>query len=95
MSKATAGLKLALGLIFFNLTCHCFGALRFGFYDGKCGSSDVEDIVQGVISSRCKIDPTTTAALLHMQFHDCFVNVRSFFTDQPLKFTYSKFLDTN
>lgn len=71
MSKASAGLKLAF---FLNLTCHCLGALQFGFYDGKCGSSDVEDIVQGVVSSRCKIDPTTTAALLHMQFHDCFVN---------------------
>lgn len=55
------------------LSC-CFGALQYEFYKGKCGSFDVEDIVNDVVSKRCQKDPTTSAALLHMLFHDCFVN---------------------
>ncbi|XP_073152662.1 peroxidase 60-like [Henckelia pumila] len=48
--------------------------LQVGFYNGKCGSSDVEAVVGGVIASFYAKDPTITAALLRMQFHDCFVN---------------------
>lgn len=74
MSKL--GLTLALALFFF-FKSYCFEALQYGFYDGKCGSSDVEDIVHGVANSWCNIDPTRSAALLRMQFHDCFVKVNN------------------
>ena len=69
-------LALALALLFFR--SFCFGALQYGFYDGKCGSSDVENIVIGVVNSWCNVDATRSAALLRMQFHDCFVKVRKF-----------------
>ncbi|KAF5931155.1 hypothetical protein HYC85_032028 [Camellia sinensis] len=74
-----AGLvALALGLIIFiNFTgqCHGDGALqfRFGFYNGKCNGEDVEAIVRGVIQESYMKDPTLVAALVRMQFHDCFV----------------------
>ncbi|KAL1808554.1 hypothetical protein ACET3Z_025544 [Daucus carota] len=70
MSKFSLALALA-ALLFFK--SYCFGALQYGFYDAKCGSSDVENIVTGVVNSWCNIDPTRSAALLRMQFHDCFV----------------------
>lgn len=72
-------IKAILWLIFFNFSLlpYCFGALQYEFYKGKCGSFGVEDIVHDVVSKRCQNDPTTSAALLHMLFHDCFVNVRT------------------
>uniref|UniRef100_A0A6V7QVZ7 Peroxidase n=1 Tax=Ananas comosus var. bracteatus TaxID=296719 RepID=A0A6V7QVZ7_ANACO len=48
-------------------------ALQYGFYSGKCGNKDVEAIIQGVVSARFARDPTIVAALLRLQFHDCFV----------------------
>lgn len=45
-----------------------------GFYQGKCRSANVEAIVDGVIRAWFSRDPTIVAALLRMQFHDCFVN---------------------
>ncbi|KAJ0941121.1 putative peroxidase [Helianthus annuus] len=75
-SKAVA---LAVGfMIFLNLTGHCYGALEFGFYNGKCKLSDVEDIVRRTVYSKFLRDRTIAPALIRMQFHDCFVNV-SFF----------------
>ncbi|KAK2980195.1 hypothetical protein RJ640_007285, partial [Escallonia rubra] len=73
MLKATA-VALALGLIFMNFTGHCYDSLQVGYYEGKCGSLDVEAIVGSVITSWFHRDQTITAALLRMQFHDCFVN---------------------
>ncbi|KAI7983938.1 Peroxidase 60 [Camellia lanceoleosa] len=74
-----AGLvPLALGLIIFiNFTGQCHGddalQFRFGFYNGKCNGVDVEAIVRGVIQESYMKDPTLVAALVRMQFHDCFV----------------------
>ncbi|PSR86477.1 Peroxidase [Actinidia chinensis var. chinensis] len=74
MSKAGL-VAVALGLMMFmNFTSQCYGALQFGFYNGKCNSTDVEDIVEGVITGWIKKDPSIVAALLRMQFHDCFSN---------------------
>ncbi|CAI9778323.1 unnamed protein product [Fraxinus pennsylvanica] len=74
----TYATTLALACIFAALTGLCNGAtggaLQVGFYQGKCHSADVEAIVGGVIRARFSRDPTIVAALLRMQFHDCFVN---------------------
>ncbi|KAL7226196.1 hypothetical protein ACSBR1_021347 [Camellia fascicularis] len=66
---------LAIGLIFMSsFTGQCYGQLQVGFYEGKCSGKNVEAIVGGVIAGWIKKDPTIVAALLRMQFHDCFVN---------------------
>ncbi|KAL3828577.1 hypothetical protein ACJIZ3_017379 [Penstemon smallii] len=73
MSSASTAM-LALVLVFgafLSAQCH---PLEVGFYRGKCRSADVEAVVSGVIKEWYKKDPTITAALLRMQFHDCFVN---------------------
>lgn len=72
---------LAVGFIFLNLAGHCYGyygGLQYGFYKGKCRTSDVEDIVRKTVYSKFLRDRTIAPALIRMQFHDCFVNV-SFF----------------
>ncbi|RZC78643.1 hypothetical protein C5167_002926 [Papaver somniferum] len=51
----------------------CHGALQTGFYVGKCGRQNVESIIRNVVRQRFARDPTIVAALLRMQFHDCFV----------------------
>ncbi|KAL1557607.1 peroxidase [Salvia divinorum] len=49
--------------------------LQVGFYQGRCGSANVEAIVGGVVRAwYATKDKTIAAALLRMQFHDCFVN---------------------
>ncbi|KAK6163574.1 hypothetical protein DH2020_000438 [Rehmannia glutinosa] len=49
--------------------------LQVGYYKGKCPLADVEAIVGGIVKAWYKRDPTIPAALLRMQFHDCFVNL--------------------
>ncbi|XP_038975332.1 peroxidase 60 [Phoenix dactylifera] len=71
-SSMLAAILLALIMLKLSTTCH--GALQWGFYKGKCGRSDVEAIIRGVVTARFRRDPTIVAALLRMQFHDCFVN---------------------
>ncbi|CAL5357195.1 unnamed protein product [Camellia sinensis] len=67
---------LALGLIFMSsFTGQCYGQLEVGFYKGKCSGKDVEAIVGSVIATKIKDDPMIVAALLRLQFHDCFVRV--------------------
>ncbi|KAK3443767.1 hypothetical protein EUGRSUZ_B03840 [Eucalyptus grandis] len=73
-ARAGAALGLALiGLALASLSGSCQGALQVGFYNGKCGFSDVEAIVAGVVAAQIGKDPTIAPALLRMQFHDCFV----------------------
>ncbi|XP_020094797.1 peroxidase 57-like [Ananas comosus] len=62
-----------VALLVLSLGTACHGALQYGFYSGKCGFKDVEAIIQGVVSARFARDPTIVAALLRLQFHDCFV----------------------
>ncbi|CAK7331975.1 unnamed protein product [Dovyalis caffra] len=74
-----AALALALSLVFLNLTGQCSGELGFGFYSGKCRDKNgfqqnVENIVAKKVQERFIVDSTIVAALLRMQFHDCFVN---------------------
>ncbi|KAI3967834.1 hypothetical protein MKX01_011009 [Papaver californicum] len=65
---------LVLGLVLLSFTITCNGALRRGFYLGKCGKNNVEAIIRGVVRSRFSRDPTIVAALLRLHFHDCFVS---------------------
>ncbi|KAI7755276.1 hypothetical protein M8C21_002421, partial [Ambrosia artemisiifolia] len=64
----------AITFIFLNLIGHCYGDLQFGFYNGKCGTSDIEDIVRRTVVAKFFADKTIAPALIRMQFHDCFVN---------------------
>lgn len=70
-----AALSLILVLALFASQCHC--QLKVGFYNGKCGSVDVEAIVARVIAQRFAVDPTILPALLRLHFHDCFATVRT------------------
>ncbi|MCL7035300.1 hypothetical protein MKW94_003075 [Papaver nudicaule] len=56
-----------------NLAITCNAQLRTGFYWGKCGKNSVEGLIRGVVQARLQRDPTVAAALLRLQFHDCFV----------------------
>ncbi|KAI3932535.1 hypothetical protein MKW92_010501 [Papaver armeniacum] len=51
----------------------CYAQLKIGFYDGKCGNQDVESIVNSVVTGSFPTERSIAAALLRMQFHDCFV----------------------
>lgn len=75
LKAATVTLVLAFVSVIF--TGQCNAALTAGFYKGKCKSTDVETTVFNVIKSQFKKDPTIPAALLRLQFHDCFVTVRN------------------
>ncbi|GLU20846.1 hypothetical protein SLE2022_370250 [Rubroshorea leprosula] len=74
--KVKAALVITLSLVFIlaNFAGLCVSALQEGFYRGKCGVADVELIVAGVVTTRFFMDPTIVAALIRLQFHDCFVN---------------------
>ncbi|KAJ6303320.1 hypothetical protein OIU77_017240 [Salix suchowensis] len=79
MPGVAAGVALALILIIVNLAGQCSGQLQFGFYNGKCRDGNgfqrkVEDIVKQKVKEKFSSDTTIVAALLRMQFHDCFVN---------------------
>ncbi|KAI3873129.1 hypothetical protein MKX03_031505 [Papaver bracteatum] len=76
--KGLGGAVLVFMLL--NLTITCHGQLRSGFYLGKCKGGNkyfnVEAIIRGVVEaefSKLPNGPTMAAALLRLQFHDCFV----------------------
>ncbi|KAL8153870.1 hypothetical protein V2J09_011630 [Rumex salicifolius] len=60
-------------LIMMTLAGESLASLKVGFYNGKCGKNDIESIVFSIVKSKFIKDPTLVAALLRMQFHDCFV----------------------
>ncbi|XP_050213548.1 peroxidase 60 [Mercurialis annua] len=72
MSRAVP-LTIVVAIFLLNLTGQCHGQLQFGFYKNKC-SFDVESIVRNVVQIKYFNDTTLVAALLRMQFHDCFVH---------------------
>ncbi|XP_048504157.1 peroxidase 60-like [Beta vulgaris subsp. vulgaris] len=51
-----------------------YGVLQVGFYNGKCNTTNVEKIVSKVVKKHFIRDRFITAALVRMQFHDCFVH---------------------
>ena len=63
----------ALFFLFCFLAPSALAQLRFGFYGRSCPRA--ESIVANVVANRFRRDRSITAALLRMQFHDCFVRV--------------------
>ncbi|KAL2899410.1 Peroxidase 60 [Bienertia sinuspersici] len=70
-SSSTAA--LAIFLLCMTLFGQSYGQLKTGFYIGKCRSNNVEQVVFNVVNAAFQRDRTIVAALLRMQFHDCFV----------------------
>ncbi|KAL9238703.1 hypothetical protein vseg_013092 [Gypsophila vaccaria] len=66
-------INIVLGLIFMTLVSQCYGNLKVGYYIGKCGKYDVEQIIYDVVKGRANKDPNTVGHLIRLQFHDCIV----------------------
>ncbi|GMH07336.1 hypothetical protein Nepgr_009176 [Nepenthes gracilis] len=64
---------LAIVLILMTLFAQGHGALQQGFYKGKCGRKNVEQVIYNAVRAKFRKDHTLVAAFLRMQFHDCFV----------------------
>ncbi|KAI3962146.1 hypothetical protein MKW98_005777 [Papaver atlanticum] len=64
---------VTVGLVLLLNMEACYGQLKIGFYKGKCDYEDVESIVNKVVNESFASDRSIAAALLRMQFHDCFV----------------------
>ncbi|KAJ4843025.1 hypothetical protein Tsubulata_028790 [Turnera subulata] len=60
-----------LYLLFLSILPLALADLRVGFYQSSCPNA--ESIILGVVKSQFNTDPSITAALLRMHFHDCFV----------------------
>jgi peroxidase len=73
--SSTSAVALALGFILMSFTGQCYSQLQVGFYEGKCKFIDVETTVSSIVKQNFLKDPTIAAALIRMQFHDCFVKV--------------------
>lgn len=56
---------------------HCYGQLKQGFYQGKCGPTDIEKLIFNVVQQKFAQEPDTVSDLVRLSFHDCFVRVRT------------------
>ena len=68
-------MALAIALLFMTFVDQSYGQMKVGFYNGKCGNNDVEQIIFDIVKTTFQRDRKTVAALLRLQFHDCFVRV--------------------
>ncbi|PON70876.1 Peroxidase [Trema orientale] len=70
---------VALGLVLIlSFAGQSYGNLQYGFYKGKCTILHKDDIVEKIVAQEVRKayrkDNSIVAALLRLQFHDCFVN---------------------
>ncbi|KAJ3689605.1 hypothetical protein LUZ61_018769 [Rhynchospora tenuis] len=63
-----------LSLLWLSLVLHSHAQLQTGFYNGKCGTNNVEATIQKYVAQRFASDQTIVAGLLRLMFHDCFVH---------------------
>ena len=66
-------LMLSASIVMLGLECEGAGRLSYDFYKESC--PQVENIVREGVHSASIFDPTTSAALLRLLFHDCQVQV--------------------
>nr|CAB3495218.1 unnamed protein product [Digitaria exilis] len=69
---AVAALTVVVAVL--SLAASGSAQLRYGFYKGRCNSSDVEAVVQGIVKARFAREAPIVAYLLRLQFHECAVN---------------------
>ncbi|CAN6319130.1 unnamed protein product [Urochloa humidicola] len=67
-----AALMVVLAVL--SLAASGTAQLRYGFYKGRCNSSDVEAVVQSIVKARFAREAPIVAYLLRLQFHECAVN---------------------
>lgn len=77
MRETSFSFVLFLGLVLITLVGHCYGQLKVGFYEGKCGKNDVEKVIHEVVKKKITKDPDTVSDLVRLSFHDCFVRVHT------------------
>jgi peroxidase len=70
-----------IALLMLGLVSSCYGKVETGYYNGKCGTKDVESIIRGVVKARFAYEPAIVAYLLRLQFHDCLGNKVTFVAD--------------
>ncbi|CAN1171339.1 Peroxidase 60 [Linum perenne] len=75
MTRSATNHNLIAALLGLLLLGQAQAQLQFGFYKGKCKATDVdvESTVRRIVSEKYQSDKSIVAALLRMQFHDCFV----------------------
>ncbi|XP_021716759.1 peroxidase 57-like [Chenopodium quinoa] len=71
-ASSSSTTTLAIFLLCMTLVGQSYGQLKKGFYDGRC-SANVESVIFDIVLKAYQNDNTIVAALLRMQFHDCFV----------------------
>ncbi|XP_074293067.1 peroxidase 57-like [Silene latifolia] len=73
MKFSSSSSVFALGIILMTLVSQSYGNLKVGYYRGKCGKHNVEEIVFNVVKAYASKDPNTVGHLIRLQFHDCIV----------------------
>jgi peroxidase len=73
----SAALLAAVAVVVLASAASCRGQLANNYYAGKCGNASVETIIRDAVKARLVWDNRMVAGLLHLQFHDCFVAVRT------------------